>query len=108
MPFLTFYLNSTYLNEPTHQKLHGLAKALKKHNYTSIRIEGHNYNTGTEDYNKWLSQRQAETVKAFLDGKGIPAGRMSTTGYGESAPLASNDTADGQARNRRVEVIISK
>src|SRR3546814_10663043 len=90
---ILFELNSSYLTEAAHQKLQGLAEALKKHTYTSIRIEGHTDNTGTDYYNKLLSQRRAESVKAFLDGKGIPSGRMNTTGHGEYTQRAYNDNA---------------
>src|SRR3546814_10782322 len=61
---ILFELNSSYLTEAAHQKLQGLAEALKKHTYTSIRIEGHTDNTETDDYNKWLSQRRAESVRS--------------------------------------------
>lgn len=105
---ILFELNSSYLTEEAHQQLQGLAAALKKHPYTSIRIDGHTDNTGTDEYNKWLSGRRAESVKSFLVEQGIPAGHMQTAGYGESRPVADNATPEGQARNRRVEVIINK
>lgn len=105
---ILFELNSSYLTDAAHQKLQGLAEALKKHTYSAIRIEGHTDNTGTDDYNKWLSERRAESVKTYMESLGIPAGTMSTAGHGESSPIASNDTSEGQAANRRVEVIISK
>ena len=105
---ILFELNSSYLTDAAHGKLKELAAALKKHSYSAIQIDGHTDNTGTDDYNKWLSERRAESVKKYMESLGIPAARMQTEGYGESKPLASNDTAQGQARNRRVEVIISK
>src|SRR3546814_17427674 len=74
---ILFELNSSYLTEAAHQKLQGLAEALKKNTYTSIRIEGHTDNTGTDDYNKWNSQRRAVSVQALRDGKGIQIGKAS-------------------------------
>ena len=54
-----------------------------------------------------LSVRRAETVKSFLEGQGIAASRMTTKGFGESAPGYTNDTQEGMAQNRRVEFIIT-
>lgn len=105
---ILFELNSSYLTDAAHGKLQELVDALKKHPYSSIRIEGHTDDTGTDEYNKWLSKRRAESVKEHLKSLGIPDGNMQTAGHGESAPIAQNDTPEGQAQNRRVEVIISK
>lgn len=105
---ILFELNSSYLTPTAHEKLTELVEALKKHSYSAIRIEGHTDNTGTDEYNQWLSERRAESVKKYMESLGIIADRMFTTGYGESTPIASNDTPQGQAANRRVEVIISK
>lgn len=105
---ILFELNSSYLTDAAHQKLRGLVDALKKHSYSAIRIEGHTDATGTDEYNKWLSERRAESVKKYMESLSIPADRMTTAGFGESNPVASNDTPEGQAKNRRVDVIISK
>lgn len=105
---ILFELNSSYLTDAAHEKLQGLAGALAKHPYSNIRIGGHTDDTGTDEYNEWLSERRAESVKTYMQSLGIPAERMETKGYGESSPVAGNDTPEGQARNRRVEVIISK
>lgn len=105
---ILFELNSSYLTTAAHEKLNELVNALKKHSYTLIRIEGHTDDTGTDEYNQWLSERRAESVKKYMESLGIQANRMQTRGYGESNPIAPNDTPEGQAANRRVEVIISK
>ncbi|HYH55031.1 MAG TPA: OmpA family protein [Anseongella sp.] len=105
---ILFELNSSYLTGAAHEKLQSLTEALNKHPYSAIQIAGHTDNTGTEEYNKWLSERRAESVKTYLESLGVPAARMETAGYGESSPLAGNDSPEGQAKNRRVEVIISK
>ena len=71
-----------------------------------IRIEGHTDNTGKEAYNIGLSEARANAVMEYLINKGIPQERLEAKGYGYSRPIASNDTEDGRARNRRVEFVI--
>lgn len=66
-------------------------------------IEGHTDSVASESYNQKLSQSRAESVRAYLMSKGISADRMTAQGFGESNPIASNDTEDGRADNRRVE-----
>ena len=72
----------------------------------SIRIEGHTDDRGGANLNQVLAQRRAEAVRDALVGRGVDASRMVAVGLGESAPLAPNDTPEGRARNRRVEVIL--
>ncbi len=69
-----------------------------------VAIEGYTDSTGTEQYNQRLSQRRAESVRGYLIDGGIPALRLTAVGYGELDPVASNDTEDGRAQNRRVEL----
>jgi len=83
-----------------------LADFLKKNPNRNVLIEGHTDSVGKDDYNLALSQKRADSVKAGLVGDGIEAGRITTTGYGEKFPVASNDTKDGKAQNRRVDVVI--
>jgi OOP family OmpA-OmpF porin len=70
----------------------------------SVRVEGHTDSVGTDDYNQSLSERRAASVKDYLVEKGVDGSRLTTAGFGESNPIASNDTADGRALNRRVEL----
>ncbi len=76
---------------------------LEKNPGLNIEIQGYTDSTGAEDYNLKLSQRRAESVMAFLVNRGIDPGRLSAKGYGSANPVASNDTAEGRAKNRRVE-----
>jgi len=65
---------------------------------------GHTDSIGSDAYNQKLSVRRAESVKAYLVSKGIPANRIYTEGKGEKQPVASNKTKEGRAKNRRVEI----
>lgn len=71
-----------------------------------VLIEGHADEVGKENYNQGLSVRRATTASEFLTSKGVPASRIEAFGYGEFRPVASNETAEGKARNRRVEIHI--
>jgi outer membrane protein OmpA-like peptidoglycan-associated protein len=86
--------------------LTNLARSLESYPNTEVLIVGHTDATGTDSYNQNLSQRRAAAAKAYLVSRGVPAERIRTEGLGESEPVASNTTADGQAQNRRVEVAI--
>ena len=68
-------------------------------------IDGHTDNSGDSAHNQTLSQERAEAVKTQLVTMGIDADRLSTKGYGDAKPMASNDTPDGKANNRRVEFV---
>jgi outer membrane protein OmpA-like peptidoglycan-associated protein len=70
-------------------------------------IEGYTDSVGSEDYNQSLSQRRAESVKAYLVKRGIGSTRLVASGNGESSPVAGNESAAGRQENRRVEIIIS-
>jgi outer membrane protein OmpA-like peptidoglycan-associated protein len=73
-----------------------------------LQVEGHTDSTGTAAINRKLSQQRAESVMAYLVGKGVPAGRMKAKGFGPDKPIADNATDDGKEKNRRVEFNIVK
>lgn len=80
---------------------------INKYPGTKISIEGHTDWTGTEQYNQRLSERRAMSTMDYLVSKGgIEASRITTVGYGESNPVASNKTRQGRFQNRRVEILI--
>ena len=68
-----------------------------------VEVQGYTDSIGTEEYNLGLSERRAKTVEAYLEGKGVDPNAISAKGYGEANPVASNDTKEGRAQNRRVE-----
>lgn len=84
-----------------------LATFLKEYPNRKVQVEGFTDSVGSDDYNLGLSVRRAEAVRNALNGRGIEYDRIMYRGYGETFPVASNDTSDGRQRNRRVEVIIS-
>jgi outer membrane protein OmpA-like peptidoglycan-associated protein len=71
-----------------------------------LRIEGYTDSEGTDARNLNLSNRRARAVEKYMEKQGIPASRMDYIGYGNTKPLASNDTPEGMAKNRRVEMIL--
>lgn len=86
-----------------------VVQVLKDHpEITRIRIEGHTDSVGTRPYNQKLSERRAATVREYLASHGVEAGRMSSKGFGQERPIASNDTDQGRAQNRRVEIHIEE
>ncbi len=103
---LLFDVDQYELKAETKQNLTELSETLKKYEDTNILIEGHTDNTGSDRYNQGLSEQRASSVSAFLSAQGVDAGRVTTMGYGESQPVAENDSAEGRSQNRRVEVAI--
>ena len=85
-------------------KLDDLAQKVKGINLEVIIAVGHTDSTGPDAYNQKLSVRRAEAVKAYLMSKGIDKNRVYTEGKGEKQPVADNRTAEGRAKNRRVEI----
>lgn len=84
------------------------ATILKENATLKVSVEGHTDAKGTDDYNLKLSMRRAAAVKAFLVQEGVAESRLSTRGLGESQPVASNETDDGRAQNRRVELKVQE
>ncbi len=80
------------------------ASILKENANLKVAVEGHTDAKGTDEYNLKLSDRRAAAVEAFLVKEGVAESRLSTRGLGESQAVASNDTDDGRAQNRRVEL----
>ena len=87
------------------EALKNLATVLKEMDVKNFEIDGHTDSDASDEHNQVLSEKRANSVKNFLVSQGVTA-EITTKGYGESKPVASNDTAEGKQKNRRVEIII--
>ena len=109
--FSTFHLfasdfNSDRIREESKPTLQEIAELLRKHVDWDLAIEGHTDSIGSDAANLDLSRRRAAAVKNVLTSNhGIDASRLSTGGHGEARPRDRNDTLEGRARNRRVELV---
>ncbi|MEJ2482318.1 MAG: OmpA family protein [Gemmatimonadota bacterium] len=101
-----FKINSAELSSTAKNDLAASATVFTKPDYsdTNILVEGHTDNTGTDAINQPLSERRAEAVASYLASQGVARSRLQTRGYGSTQPKYSNDTPEGQNKNRRVEL----
>lgn len=88
-------------------KLGDVAKALKDQGFKKIVVEGHTDSRGSATQNTELSRARAETVRSYLVTRGIPSDKIEANGLGSSRPIADNNTPDGRANNRRVEIVVT-
>ena len=106
---IEFEFDSSKLTAESKTTLDQIASILLNNKYWSkLTVKGHTDNVGPDAYNKTLSEKRADAVKAYLAGKGLDASAITTAGYGESQPITSNNTAAGRKSNRRVEFEIAK
>ena len=102
-----FVTGSAKLQKSSLKGLDDVVKYMKENPEIELAIDGHTDNTGNDDANQKLSDNRAASVKAYIVGKGIDESRITSTGYGESKPIADNKTAAGRTKNRRVEMTLS-
>lgn len=105
---VNFDNDSAVLRAESRAILDAAAETLKEWGEVAVEVAGHTDSVSSDDYNLQLSQRRAEAVRAYLIGKGVAADRLTAKGYGESSPVAENDTEAGRYKNRRVELIPQK
>jgi outer membrane protein OmpA-like peptidoglycan-associated protein len=103
---VTFATNSSDVSPGFYDVLNSVALVLKEFEKTLIDIAGYTDSTGSEEYNLKLSERRAQSVAQYLRAQGVSDLRIKTFGYGESNPIASNDTPEGRQQNRRVELTL--
>ena len=101
---VTFATNSSDINANFYTVLDQVAATLGEFNQTVIEVAGHTDSTGARAYNMTLSERRAGSVVSYLSGRGIARERMIAVGAGPDHPIDTNDTAEGRAQNRRVEI----
>ena len=103
---ILFDTGSAILKEPAVDQITKVGDILAKYSDDRVKIEGHTDSTGTSSSNEQLSLRRADAVKRVLVSRGVQEKQIETVGYGETKPVADNASADGRAKNRRVELHI--
>lgn len=101
---VNFEFDKSILVADSRQILDRVAASLLAHPEVKVEVGGHTDSDGSEEYNMKLSDRRAKAARDYLVNKGVPASRLTSRGYGETQPIADNNTADGKAKNRRVEL----
>jgi outer membrane protein OmpA-like peptidoglycan-associated protein len=103
---INFAYDSATVAPQFQRTLDQVAGVLGEYNRTYIDVYGHTDSTGSDAYNQSLSERRAASVASYLSSRGVQSARIGTRGFGETQPIASNETEDGRAENRRVEIKI--
>lgn len=104
MDNVLFDFDKTAIKPDGAKILDRLVAFLKENPDKKADLEGHTDSVGTDKYNQGLSERRTASVKDYLTKRGVDASRISMKGFGETKPIADNKTAEGRAKNRRVEV----
>jgi outer membrane protein OmpA-like peptidoglycan-associated protein len=105
---VNFDFDKAVIREDAKPILDAAVATLKEEPAIAVSVEGHTDAVGTDAYNQRLSERRAKAVSDYLSAHGIDASRLSVNGFGESKPVADNDTAAGRAQNRRVELQVGE
>jgi len=103
-----FDFNKSSLQQASYPELNRAARFLRANPSMEVEIAGYTDNVGSDAYNLDLSQRRANSVREYLIAKGVEENRITAKGYGKASPIATNDTDDGRAQNRRVEFVVTK
>lgn len=103
-----FDFDSAVVKPGAYTEIDRAAEIISRYPQTAIRIEGHTDSVGTETYNLKLSEQRAMAVKNMLVAKGVAPSRIQIIGFGESRPLADNNTEAGRQKNRRVSIVITQ
>ena len=107
MSDVLFDTGSYTLKPGAREKLAKISGIVLAHPGLNLQIEGHTDSVGTDEFNQQLSERRADSVRDFLAEQGVPASSITAKGFGKTQPVASNDTAEGRQRNRRVELVVN-
>ena len=101
---ITFATDSANVAPQFRPTLNEVAAVLQEYPNTYVDVYGHTDSTGSDAYNQGLSERRASAVANYLTSQGVASARLGTRGFGETQPIASNETEAGRAENRRVEI----
>jgi outer membrane protein OmpA-like peptidoglycan-associated protein len=102
-----FDFNKYTLKPEAREKMAKVSGILLAYPGLKIQIEGHTDSVGSDEYNQKLSEQRADTVRGYLTDQGVPADTVSAIGLGKANPVASNDTAAGRQKNRRVDMVVT-
>ncbi|HET8871494.1 MAG TPA: OmpA family protein [Aquabacterium sp.] len=105
---LLFETGQSAIKPEFQQTLNGVAKSLREYCGLRARVVGHTDNVGSDAINDKLSLARAQSVVSYLESTGVRPSNLSAEGHGKREPIASNDTAEGRAQNRRVEIFVSE
>lgn len=103
-----FEFNKSNITPDSESALTRASKALLANAALNFEVQGHTDNVGKDDYNQTLSEARAGAVMKWLTGHSVPAARLTARGFGKTVPVSSNDTPEGRARNRRVDLVCKK
>ena len=103
---ITFATGKSAISPGFYNTLQGIARVMQQYDKTFLTIVGHTDSTGSASFNQTLSEQRANSVKQYLLSQQVLPARLYAEGMGESQPIASNDTEQGKAQNRRVEIKI--
>ncbi len=104
---ILFETGKSILRTSSFKGLNDVAKIMSENPEIELAIDGHTDNVGADAYNQTLSENRANAVKKYLVSKGVDESRIAATGYGETKPIATNNTATGRQQNRRSELTLS-
>jgi outer membrane protein OmpA-like peptidoglycan-associated protein len=107
MSDVLFDTASYTLKPGAREMLAKISGILLAHPGLNLQVEGHTDSVGSDEYNQQLSEQRAQSVRDFLVGQGVPADTVTSRGFGKTQPVATNDTAEGRQRNRRVELVVN-
>jgi outer membrane protein OmpA-like peptidoglycan-associated protein len=105
---ILFDLNKSTIRSESFETLQNIADIMSEYPTAKFHIEGHTDSQGSEAYNEKLSRERAASVRTYLTTKGVAANKLTSEGYGELRPIATNKTAAGRQQNRRVEIKLEK
>lgn len=103
-----FAFNQSELTPAAQSKLDSLMPKLQSDDVVSIKVIGHTDSVGSDTYNQALSERRASSVAAYLLSQGLAPSKLTSEGKGQSQPVADNETEEGRAKNRRVELHVNR
>lgn len=102
----TFATNTAKVSDNARTQLAPLASILEEYDRTRVAIYGHTDDVGDERYNQQLSVRRSQAIAKLLIDAGVSADRLFVAGYGEARPAADNDSEEGRAQNRRIDLLV--